>query len=43
MRHYGTTTVEVKTGYGLDTVTEETCLRIINSLNLLESMPKLPA
>lgn len=37
MRHYGTTTVEVKTGYGLDTVTEETCLRIINSLNALES------
>ncbi|HLI69087.1 MAG TPA: imidazolonepropionase [Ktedonobacteraceae bacterium] len=39
MRHYGTTTVEVKTGYGLDTITEETCLRIINSLNSLESMP----
>lgn len=37
MRHYGTTTVEVKTGYGLDTITEETCLRIINSLNALES------
>src|SRR5256885_8042878 len=30
VRAYGTTTVEVKTGYGLDKVTEETCLRIIN-------------
>jgi imidazolonepropionase len=39
MRHYGTTTVEVKTGYGLDKVTEETCLRIINSLNALEESP----
>ena len=36
MRTYGTTTVEVKTGYGLDKVTEETCLRIINNLNALE-------
>ncbi len=36
MKHYGTTTVEVKTGYGLDKITEETCLRIINSLNALE-------
>jgi len=36
VRAYGTTTVEVKTGYGLDKVTEETCLRIINNLNLLE-------
>ncbi|HEX4713322.1 MAG TPA: hypothetical protein VH164_00170, partial [Ktedonobacteraceae bacterium] len=33
MRRHGTATVEVKTGYGLDIVTEETCLRIINSLN----------
>jgi imidazolonepropionase len=39
MRHYGTTTVEIKTGYGLDTVTEETCLRIINNLNALETVP----
>src|SRR5947209_6232028 len=39
MRSYGTTTVEVKTGYGLDTVTEETCLRIINKLNTLEERP----
>jgi imidazolonepropionase len=39
MRHYGTTTVEVKTGYGLDKVTEETCLRIINNLNALEESP----
>jgi len=36
MRKHGTTTVEVKTGYGLDTVTEEACLRLINSLNALE-------
>ncbi len=33
MRKYGTTTVEVKTGYGLDVATEETCLHIINTLN----------
>lgn len=39
IRRHGTTTVEVKTGYGLDTITEETCLRIINSLNSLESVP----
>src|SRR5713226_5292709 len=36
VRSYGTTTVEVKTGYGLNKVTEETCLRIINNLNVLE-------
>jgi len=36
MRSYGTTTVEVKTGYGLDTVTEEACLRLITNLNALE-------
>src|SRR6266705_772048 len=35
VRAYGTTTVEVKTGYGLDKVTEETCLRIITNLNAL--------
>lgn len=39
VRQHGTTTVEVKTGYGLDVITEETCLRIINSLNSIESMP----
>jgi imidazolonepropionase len=39
MRHYGTTTVEAKTGYGLDTITEEACLRIINNLNALETDP----
>jgi len=39
MRHCGTTTVEVKTGYGLDTITEETCLRIINNLNALQATP----
>ncbi len=32
MRTYGTTTVEVKTGYGLDFASEERCLRIINDL-----------
>ncbi len=36
LRTYGTTTVEIKTGYGLDKVTEEACLRIINNLNALE-------
>jgi len=39
MRGYGTTTVEVKTGYGLDKITEETCLRIINNLNAFEASP----
>ncbi len=39
MRLHGTTTVEVKTGYGLDRVTEETCLHIINNLNVLENNP----
>ena len=39
IRQHGTTTVEVKTGYGLDKVTEETCLLIINNLNVLESSP----
>jgi imidazolonepropionase len=33
MRCYGTTTVEVKTGYGLDFASEERCLQIINNLN----------
>src|SRR3989440_1941732 len=36
VREYGTTTVEIKTGYGLDKVTEEACLRIINNLNVVE-------
>lgn len=39
MRLHGTTTVEAKTGYGLNKVTEETCLHIINNLNVLESIP----
>src|SRR5579863_2010801 len=39
LRAHGTTTVEVKTGYGLDKVTEQTCLRIINNLNALETSP----
>jgi imidazolonepropionase len=36
-RAYGTTTVEVKTGYGLDFETEERCLRLIQQLNALEA------
>src|SRR6266498_618349 len=40
LRTYGTTTVEIKTGYGLDKVTEEACLRIINNLNALEESSK---
>lgn len=40
MRHYGTTTVEAKTGYGLDKITEEACLRILNNLNAFETSPK---
>ncbi len=36
MRQYGTTTVEIKTGYGLDKTTEEACLRIINMLSAQE-------
>ncbi|HVB73733.1 MAG TPA: imidazolonepropionase [Ktedonobacteraceae bacterium] len=39
MRQHGTTTVEVKTGYGLNKVTEEMCLHIINNLNAMESSP----
>lgn len=39
LRAHGTTTVEVKTGYGLDMVTEEACLRIINNLNAIEVSP----
>lgn len=36
VRSYGTTTIEVKTGYGLDMITEEACLRIINTLAAIE-------
>lgn len=32
MRAHGTTTVEIKTGYGLDRLTEEACLHVINTL-----------
>jgi imidazolonepropionase len=41
MRSFGTTTVEVKTGYGLNTATEEACLRIINNLNSLQQSSAL--
>src|SRR5690348_15814153 len=34
IRSYGTTTVEIKTGYGLELAAEERCLRIINQLNM---------
>jgi imidazolonepropionase len=33
MRRHGTTTVEAKTGYGLERKSEETCLQIIKELN----------
>lgn len=39
MRRYGTTTVEIKTGYGLDISTEEACLNLINGLNSLAPIP----
>src|SRR5260370_23060309 len=39
MRHYGATTVEAKTGYGVDMITEEAGLRILNNLNALETSP----
>ncbi|HEY4036975.1 MAG TPA: imidazolonepropionase [Ktedonobacteraceae bacterium] len=42
MRLHGTTTVEIKTGYGLDRVTEEACLRIINMLMAQEKMALTP-
>jgi imidazolonepropionase len=32
-RAYGTTTIEAKTGYGLNQETEERCLRILNQFN----------
>lgn len=33
MAHYGTTTVEAKTGYGLDFASEERCLQLMQDLN----------
>jgi imidazolonepropionase len=42
MLKYGTTTVEVKTGYGLDVATEEACLRIISGLNAIEQSSGSP-
>ncbi|HEU5226881.1 MAG TPA: imidazolonepropionase, partial [Ktedonobacteraceae bacterium] len=36
MRTHGTTTVEIKTGYGLNVATEEACLRVIHDLSNLE-------
>lgn len=36
MRTHGTTTVEIKTGYGLNVATEEACLRVIHDLSKLE-------
>jgi imidazolonepropionase len=40
MRNHGTTTVEIKTGYGLNTTSEESCLHIMRSLNALEKLEK---
>ncbi|HEY7418611.1 MAG TPA: imidazolonepropionase [Ktedonobacteraceae bacterium] len=42
LRHHGTTTVEIKTGYGLDMETEAACLRIINGLNAHEAQAQPP-
>ncbi|MBE3560317.1 MAG: imidazolonepropionase [Ktedonobacteraceae bacterium] len=42
MGSHGTTTVEIKSGYGLDTVTEEACLRLINGLNAHEAIMRSP-
>src|SRR5260370_1789398 len=42
MRLHGTTTVEIKTGYGLDRVTEEASLRIINMLMAQEKTALTP-
>ncbi len=39
MRKHGTSTVEIKTGYGLESSTEEACLNIINGLNYATSIP----
>jgi imidazolonepropionase len=36
IRRHGTTTVEIKTGYGLNKSSEETCLHIMRTLNILE-------
>ena len=33
MRQHGSSTIEVKTGYGLDIVTEKACLHLIQTLN----------
>ncbi len=41
MRAHGTTTVEIKTGYGLNTVSEELCLTIINALNRQEDTTRI--
>jgi imidazolonepropionase len=42
MRLHGTTTVEIKTGYGLDRSTEEACLHIINMLMAQEKTALTP-
>jgi imidazolonepropionase len=36
VREHGTTTVEIKSGYGLDRANEEACLHLINNLKALE-------
>ena len=42
MRHLGTTTVEIKTGYGLDTETELKMLRVIERLDQTQPSTLLP-
>ncbi len=42
MQRYGTTTVEVKTGYGLNVDTEEICLRLMAELNIVNAMRVVP-
>ena len=42
LRNYGTTTVEVKTGYGLSVETEERCLRLINKLSAESNVDVVP-
>jgi len=41
MRAHGTTTVEAKTGYGLDRRTEDTCLRVMAELSREPGLPRV--
>ena len=42
LRSYGTTTVEVKSGYGLSVEAEERCLRLINKLSAESNVDVVP-